>query len=56
MAKELFDCWVYHKEHAAKIVKSDEAKKLYGQGWEDSPAKCKEEVKPKLKLNKKSKK
>ena len=38
--KEPVPTWVYHKTEAAKIVGSDEAKKLYKEGWVDSPAKC----------------
>ena len=38
--KELVRTWVYHPDHAAKIVMSDEAKELYKDGWFDSPAKC----------------
>ncbi len=40
MAKELFEVWVYHPKELAKVVKSDEAKALYKDGWFDSPAKC----------------
>ncbi len=38
--KEPHDVWVYHISESAKVVKSDEAKALYKDGWEDSPAKC----------------
>lgn len=37
----IYKTWVYHSEHEPKIVNSDEAEVLYGEGWEDSPAKCK---------------
>lgn len=40
-----FPTWVYHAEHAAKVVQSDIAEKLCEGEWEDSPAKCK--TKPK---------
>lgn len=29
--------WVYHKDHAAKIVDSSEYDGLYKDGWRDSP-------------------
>jgi hypothetical protein len=37
----IYKVWIYHSEHEPKIVNSDEAEKLYSEGWEDSPAKCK---------------
>lgn len=30
--------WIYHPVEGAKIVTMAEAKKLYGQGWYDTPA------------------
>lgn len=33
--------WVYHAEHEPKIVMSDEAEKLYEEGWVNTPAKIK---------------
>ena len=37
----IYDMWVYHAEHKAKIIKSDKAEDLKKHGWQDSPAKCK---------------
>ena len=31
-------CWVYHKSEAPKIVDEAEAKRLYKEGWSDTPA------------------
>ena len=53
MSEEL-NTWVYHIKHDAKIVSSNEAKELYKNGWEDSPAKCVD--KPKKRAAKKAKK
>ena len=43
MSKAIFPTWVYHAKHEAKVVQSDVAEELYKNGWEDSPAKCKQE-------------
>ena len=37
---EDYQTWVYHIKHDPKIVLFSEAKELYKNGCEDSPAKC----------------
>lgn len=32
-----YNTWVYHALNDAKIVKASEARKLYRQGWRDTP-------------------
>lgn len=34
-----YPTWLYHKDHEAKIVDSDEVPELERQGWVDNPAK-----------------
>jgi hypothetical protein len=33
--------WVYHPTEPAKVVPEETARKLYSEGWFDSPAKAK---------------